>query len=162
MLALWWLITLDESPFQWVPTRTPTVHWCRYDGRPWVTHNDGALRRDKRRVFRQCYNHAERRTQRQHDLSNDHEESLRRLIQKRNTQNKIANIFSTFQKHDFDQNQAQVTSSQRKGKTKMATTRSTDRILRMCSSNSTRIFARQRRRSTNTNTRTSTNNTQTQ
>ena len=21
---------------QWVPARTPTVHWGRYDGRPWV------------------------------------------------------------------------------------------------------------------------------
>ena len=42
----------------------PLVHWGRYDGRPWVarstphgaksrTMNDGALRRDKRQVFRQ-------------------------------------------------------------------------------------------------------------
>ena len=26
-LALWWLITLDESSPQRVPARTPTVHW---------------------------------------------------------------------------------------------------------------------------------------
>ena len=26
----------DESSPQWVPARTPTVHWGRYDGRPWV------------------------------------------------------------------------------------------------------------------------------
>ena len=30
----WWLITLDESSPQWVPARTPTVHWGRHDGRP--------------------------------------------------------------------------------------------------------------------------------
>ena len=34
-LALWWLITLDESSHQWVPARTSTVHWGCYDGRPW-------------------------------------------------------------------------------------------------------------------------------
>ena len=38
-LALWWLITLDESSPQWVPARTPTVHWGRYDGRPWVARS---------------------------------------------------------------------------------------------------------------------------
>ena len=27
---------LDESSPQWVPARTPTVHWGRYDGRLWV------------------------------------------------------------------------------------------------------------------------------
>ena len=38
-LALWWLITLDESSPQWVPARTATVHWGRYDGRPWVARS---------------------------------------------------------------------------------------------------------------------------
>ena len=35
-LALWWLITLYESSPQWVPGRTPTAHWGRYDRRVWV------------------------------------------------------------------------------------------------------------------------------
>ena len=35
-LALWWLINVDESSPRCVPARTPTVHWGRYDGRPWV------------------------------------------------------------------------------------------------------------------------------
>ena len=35
-LALWWLITLDESSPQGVPARTSTAHWGRCDGRPWV------------------------------------------------------------------------------------------------------------------------------
>ena len=35
-LALWWLITLDESSPQWVPAMTPTVHWARTrEGRGW-------------------------------------------------------------------------------------------------------------------------------
>ena len=38
-LALWWLITLDESSPQRVPARTPTIHWGRYDGRPWVARS---------------------------------------------------------------------------------------------------------------------------
>ena len=38
-LALWWLITLDESSLQWVPARTPAVHWGRYDGRQWVARS---------------------------------------------------------------------------------------------------------------------------
>ena len=29
-------MTLDESSPQWVPAKTPTVHWGRYDGRPWA------------------------------------------------------------------------------------------------------------------------------
>ena len=32
-------ITLDGSSPQWVPARTPTVHWVRYDGRPWVARS---------------------------------------------------------------------------------------------------------------------------
>ena len=38
-LALWWLITLDESSPLWVSARTPTVYWGRYDGRPWVARH---------------------------------------------------------------------------------------------------------------------------
>ena len=38
-LALWWLIALNESSPQWVPARTPTVHWGRGDGRPWVARS---------------------------------------------------------------------------------------------------------------------------
>ena len=44
-LALWWLITLDESSPQWVPARTPTVFWGPYAGRPWVAQT--ALQRSK-------------------------------------------------------------------------------------------------------------------
>ena len=48
-LALWWLITLGESSPQWVPARTPTVHWVRYDGRPWVARS--TLHRAKSRTM---------------------------------------------------------------------------------------------------------------
>ena len=64
-LALWWLITLDESSPQWVPARTPTVHWGRYDGRHVggpnnapkgeVTRHDASLKQDNRQVFRQTW-----------------------------------------------------------------------------------------------------------
>ena len=33
-LGLWWLITLDD--FNTPEGPSPKVHWCRYDGRPWV------------------------------------------------------------------------------------------------------------------------------
>ena len=48
-LAIWWLITLDESSPQWVPARTPTVHWGRYDRRPWVARS--TLHRAKSRTM---------------------------------------------------------------------------------------------------------------
>ena len=63
-LALWWLVTLHESSHQWVQARTPTEHWALRreavgglinDPQGEVTHNDGALRRDKRQVFRQTW-----------------------------------------------------------------------------------------------------------
>ena len=38
-LALWWLITLDESSPQWVLARTRTVHWGPYAGRLWVARS---------------------------------------------------------------------------------------------------------------------------
>ena len=47
-LALWRLITLEESSLPVGLGRTPTVHWGRYEGRPWVArpHRTGTQHKD--------------------------------------------------------------------------------------------------------------------
>ena len=54
-LALW-LITLGESSLQWVSARTPTVHWDRYDGRPWVAQPHEHAHAAKVESTTRCFN----------------------------------------------------------------------------------------------------------